>query len=93
MTCVCVRVVVIVRIIIPSLCRRKFFSKNGQSTLVEKEKDKDKDHSVQAMGQRSHLTKLDVQKLKQLYRCGTGPPPPPPPPEIPPFAADAMFSK
>lgn len=29
-----------------------------------------KDKKV-SMGQRSHLTKLDVQKLRALYKCGT----------------------
>lgn len=26
------------------------------------------------MGQRSHLTQLDIQKLNRLYYCGTSPP-------------------
>lgn len=26
------------------------------------------------MGQRSHLTQLDIQKLNSLYYCGTSPP-------------------
>ncbi|XP_012669983.1 astacin-like metalloendopeptidase [Clupea harengus] len=39
-----------------------FFSSNGQPTLVPK-------NSVQDLGQRSHLSELDVQRLRKLYKC------------------------
>ncbi|XP_075869154.1 low choriolytic enzyme-like [Nelusetta ayraudi] len=42
-----------------------FFSKGGMPTLEALGDEK------VSMGQRSHLTKLDVQKLRALYKCGT----------------------
>uniref|UniRef100_A0A3B4Z5Q7 Metalloendopeptidase n=1 Tax=Stegastes partitus TaxID=144197 RepID=A0A3B4Z5Q7_9TELE len=40
-----------------------FFSKDGRPTVLSKQ-------SGVKMGQRSHLSQLDVQRLNKLYHCG-----------------------
>ncbi|KAM6984881.1 low choriolytic enzyme [Aplochiton taeniatus] len=42
---------------------RCFFSVNGQPTIIPKKGSKE-------MGQRSHMTELDVQRVRRLYKCG-----------------------
>ncbi|KAG7476863.1 hypothetical protein MATL_G00087290 [Megalops atlanticus] len=40
----------------------RYFSRNGKPTIIAK-------HG-QAIGQRTHLTELDVQRVRKLYKCG-----------------------
>ncbi|XP_036384676.1 astacin-like metalloendopeptidase [Megalops cyprinoides] len=44
----------------------RFFSRNGKPTIITK--------NGQAIGQRTHLTKLDVQRVRKLYKCALVPP-------------------
>lgn len=41
----------------------RFFSFNGKATIVPQNSD-------QKIGQRTHLSELDVQRLQRLYSCG-----------------------
>lgn len=47
------------------LCCRYFFSLDGSPTVLAKQ-------GGAQMGQRTHLSQLDIQKLNRLYHCGDG---------------------
>lgn len=44
-------------------CCRYFFSQEGSPTVLPKQ-------GGEQMGQRTHLSQLDIQRLNKLYHCG-----------------------
>lgn len=44
-------------------CCRYFFSKDGGPTVLPKQ-------GGEQMGQRTHLSHLDIERLNRLYHCG-----------------------